>query len=61
MLGVSRTGKTPLSTYLAQQFGYKMGNVPIVKGIPIARAIFDVDPRKVFGLTMSPGLICLYL
>ena len=25
--GVSRTGKTPLSTYLAQQFGYKMGNV----------------------------------
>ena len=25
LLGVSRTGKTPLSTYLAQQFGYKMG------------------------------------
>eukprot|EP00802_Teleaulax_amphioxeia_P008253 Tamp_08261.p1 GENE.Tamp_08261~~Tamp_08261.p1 ORF type:complete len:722 (+),score=171.18 Tamp_08261:310-2166(+) len=54
LLGVSRTGKTPLSTYLAQQFGYKMGNVPIVHGVEMVQAILDVDPRKVFGLTMSP-------
>ena len=57
LLGVSRTGKTPLSTYLAQQFAYKMANVPIVKGINISKAIFDVDPRKVFGLTMSPAYL----
>ena len=57
LLGVSRTGKTPLSTYLAQQFGYKMGNVPIVQGIDIASCILDVDPRKVFGLTMSPAYL----
>ncbi|AEE84424.1 unnamed protein product [Arabidopsis thaliana] len=37
LVGVSRTGKTPLSTYLAQK-GYKVSNVPIVNGIREARA-----------------------
>lgn len=57
LLGVSRTGKTPLSTYLAQQFGYKMGNVPVIKDMPMDKTIFNVDPRKVFGLTMSPSYL----
>jgi len=58
LLGVSRTGKTPLSTYLAQQFGYKMGNVPVIKDMPIDKSIVNnVDPRKVFGLTMSPAYL----
>ena len=32
LIGVSRTGKTPLSMYLGY-LGYKTANVPLVRGI----------------------------
>lgn len=51
--GVSRTGKTPLSIYLAQK-GYKVANVPIVMSVELPRSLFQVDPEKVFGLTINP-------
>eukprot|EP00288_Rhodomonas_lens_P005709 CAMPEP_0177736442 /NCGR_PEP_ID=MMETSP0484_2-20121128/25337_1 /TAXON_ID=354590 /ORGANISM="Rhodomonas lens, Strain RHODO" /LENGTH=733 /DNA_ID=CAMNT_0019250123 /DNA_START=197 /DNA_END=2399 /DNA_ORIENTATION=+ len=54
LLGVSRSSKTPLSMYLAQQFGYKVANVPLVLNIPPPAEIFKVDPRRVFGLVISP-------
>jgi regulator of PEP synthase PpsR (kinase-PPPase family) len=54
LAGISRTSKTPLSMYLAQR-GYKVGNVPIVPGVDLPREIFDLDPRKVFGLTIDPS------
>jgi len=54
LAGISRTSKTPLSMYLAQR-GYKAGNVPIVPGVELPREIFDLDPRKVFGLTIDPS------
>ncbi|KAI3948745.1 hypothetical protein MKX01_022159 [Papaver californicum] len=53
LAGVSRTGKTPLSIYLAQK-GYKVANVPIVMGIELPKTLFQVDRRKVFGLTINP-------
>ncbi|KAJ6737989.1 PYRUVATE PHOSPHATE DIKINASE REGULATORY PROTEIN 1 CHLOROPLASTIC [Salix koriyanagi] len=53
LAGVSRTGKTPLSIYLAQK-GYKVANVPIVKGVKLPKGLFEVDPEKVFGLTINP-------
>ncbi|PQQ15996.1 putative pyruvate phosphate dikinase regulatory protein chloroplastic [Prunus yedoensis var. nudiflora] len=53
LAGVSRTGKTPLSIYLAQK-GYKVANVPIVMGVPLPNTLFEVDPEKVFGLTINP-------
>lgn len=52
LAGVSRTGKTPLSIYLAM-FGWKVANVPIVPGTPIPETLFQIDPRRVFGLTIS--------
>jgi [pyruvate, water dikinase]-phosphate phosphotransferase / [pyruvate, water dikinase] kinase len=52
LTGVSRTGKTPLSIYLAM-FGWKVANVPIVPGIPPPESLFTVDPRRVFGLDIS--------
>jgi regulator of PEP synthase PpsR (kinase-PPPase family) len=52
LAGISRTSKTPLSMYLAQR-GYKTGNVPIVPGVELPRELFDLDPRKVFGLTIN--------
>ncbi len=53
LTGVSRTGKTPLSVYLAM-FGWKVANVPIVPGIDPPDTLFKADPRRVFGLNISP-------
>ncbi|PON85333.1 Bifunctional kinase-pyrophosphorylase [Trema orientale] len=56
LAGVSRTGKTPLSIYLAQK-GYKVANVPIVMGVEMPKTLFQVDPEKVFGLTINPVVL----
>lgn len=56
LTGVSRTGKTPLSIYLAM-FGWKVANVPLVPGIAPPPALFEVDKNRVFGLTISPGYL----
>lgn len=53
LVGVSRTGKTPLSTFLAHK-GFKVGNQPIVYERPVPRQLFEVDPRRVFALTIDP-------
>jgi regulator of PEP synthase PpsR (kinase-PPPase family) len=54
LTGISRTSKTPLSMYLAQR-GYKTGNVPIVPGVEPPADLCELDPRKVFGLTIDPS------
>jgi len=52
LTGVSRTGKTPLSVYLAM-FGWKVANVPLVPGIEPPESLFKVDKNRVFGLNIS--------
>lgn len=52
LTGVSRAGKTPLSIYMAM-FGWKVANVPIVSGIEPPSSLFEVDPKRVFGLDIS--------
>jgi [pyruvate, water dikinase]-phosphate phosphotransferase / [pyruvate, water dikinase] kinase len=54
LVGVSRTSKTPLSIYLGY-LGHKVANVPVVKGIQPPPELFEVDPRKVVGLTIDPN------
>ncbi len=49
LVGVSRTSKTPLSTYLAHH-GWKVANVPLVMGIDPPWELFQVDPGRVAGL-----------
>jgi hypothetical protein len=56
LTGISRTSKTPLCMYLAQR-GYKTGNVPIVPGLDPPQALLDLDPKKVFALTIDPSLL----
>lgn len=56
LAGVSRTGKTPLSIYLAQK-GFKVANVPIVMGVELPKTLFEVDPEKVFALTINPVVL----
>ena len=56
LTGVSRTGKTPLSIYLAM-FGWKVANVPLVPGIDPPITLFKADPERVFGLNISPAYL----
>jgi regulator of PEP synthase PpsR (kinase-PPPase family) len=51
LTGVSRAGKTPLSIYMAM-FGWKVANVPLVNGIEPPKELFEIDPGRVFGLTI---------
>jgi [pyruvate, water dikinase]-phosphate phosphotransferase / [pyruvate, water dikinase] kinase len=53
LVGVSRTSKTPLSIYLGY-LGWKAMNVPLVKGIDPPVELFQIDPRRVVGLTIDP-------
>jgi [pyruvate, phosphate dikinase]-phosphate phosphotransferase / [pyruvate, phosphate dikinase] kinase len=58
LLGVSRSGKTPLSVYLSQTFALKVANIPLVVGLPPPRQLFEkrfVNPRRVFCLTLDPA------
>jgi [pyruvate, phosphate dikinase]-phosphate phosphotransferase / [pyruvate, phosphate dikinase] kinase len=55
ILGVSRTGKTPLSIYLGQR-GYKVANLPLVPRdgqLMVPSHIDDIDPKRVFGLLID--------
>jgi regulator of PEP synthase PpsR (kinase-PPPase family) len=52
LVGISRTSKTPLSTFLAQK-GLKVSNVPLVLGITPPEELSQIDQEKVFGLTIK--------
>lgn len=52
LVGLSRTGKTPLSTYLAHQ-GWKVANVPIHPDMEAPKELFEIDPGRVFGLIIN--------
>ena len=57
LIGVSRSGKTPTSLYLAMQFGLKVANYPLIpedferKKLPPA---LEPIKKKLFGLTIDP-------
>jgi regulator of PEP synthase PpsR (kinase-PPPase family) len=53
LIGVSRTGKTPLSMYLAYK-GYKTANIPLMLDVDPPEELFRIDPRTVFGLVTEP-------
>lgn len=57
LIGVSRSGKTPTSLYLALQYGIKAANYPITED-DLDMAVLPKPLRlykdKLFGLTISP-------
>ncbi len=56
LLGPSRVGKTPLSLYLSI-LGWKVANVPLVPGIPPPSTLFELDKRRMVGLTIDPSTL----
>lgn len=59
LVGVSRVGKTPISLYLSMM-GWKVANVPIVKGIEPREELFQLDQRRVVGLLLDPNQLVQY-
>ena len=53
LVGISRTSKTPLSTYLAQK-GLRVANVPLVLGVDPPEQLEEVEDHKVYGLIIQP-------
>ncbi|UCE92826.1 MAG: kinase/pyrophosphorylase, partial [Flavobacteriaceae bacterium] len=47
-----RCGKTPLSVYMSM-FGWKVANVPLIKGIDPPKELFEIDKNRVFGLNIN--------
>ena len=57
LVGVSRSGKTPTSLYLAMQYGLKVANYPLIpEDFERGKMPKSVVPfkHKIFGLTISP-------
>lgn len=52
LVGISRTSKTPLSIFLSHK-GWKVANIPLVLNIPLPEELFEVDQRKIVGLTIN--------
>jgi regulator of PEP synthase PpsR (kinase-PPPase family) len=52
LVGVSRTSKTPLSTYLAGR-GLKVANVPLVLGVEPPSELHELPGYRVVGLTVD--------
>lgn len=52
LVGVSRTSKTPLSTYLAGR-GLKIANVPLVLGVEPPDELYTLPGYRVVGLTIG--------
>lgn len=53
LVGASRTGKTPISVYLAMR-GVKAANVPLVLNIPTPPALLDYQKPLIVGLWATP-------
>ncbi|MGX7030866.1 pyruvate, water dikinase regulatory protein [Vagococcus zengguangii] len=56
LLGVSRTSKTPLSLFLANK-NLKVANLPIMPQATLPKEIWQVDPKKIVGLTNDPSIL----
>jgi len=59
LLGVSRSGKTPLSLYLSV-LGWKVANLPLVIGVGPPEELAQVDRRRVIGLSVEPGQLLAF-
>jgi len=56
LLGVSRSSKTPIAMYLATK-GWRAANVPLVLSHEPPPQLFQLDPRRVFGLVTTPDVL----
>jgi regulator of PEP synthase PpsR (kinase-PPPase family) len=56
LTGISRVGKTPLSIYLSV-LGWRVANIPLVMQIEPPKELFEIDRRRVIGLTIDAEVL----
>ena len=56
LLDVSRTSKTPLSLFLANK-NLKVANLPLIPEAHIPQQLWEVNPKKIVGLTNDPKIL----
>lgn len=56
LIGVSRTSKTPLSMLLAYK-NYRVANLPLVPEIKVPPTLYEVDPKRIFGLIIDESIL----
>ncbi|GKQ42655.1 putative pyruvate, phosphate dikinase regulatory protein [Companilactobacillus sp. RD055328] len=56
LLGVSRTSKTPLALFLANN-NIKVANLPLVPKAEVPEELWQVDPKKIVGLTTDLNVL----
>jgi len=58
LVGLSRTCKTPISMYLACNYGVKVANIPVIADENAKQHLLDrvggLDDRKIFGVMLQP-------
>jgi len=61
LLGISRTCKTPVSMYLACNFGLSVANIPLVPNSNwiegILHRLLGVEHKKIIGMIMQPDTL----
>ena len=58
LVGVSRTFKTPLSIYMANQ-GWRVANVPLILDMEPPADLFNLPKRRVVALMMQPERLAM--
>jgi regulator of PEP synthase PpsR (kinase-PPPase family) len=53
ILGVSRTGKTPLSLHIAWE-GYKAANIPLIPETDPPAELKNLDSSRIIGISLCP-------
>lgn len=56
ILGISRTSKTPLSIFMANQ-GFKVANLPLMPESRLPDEIWQVDTKRMVGLTNDEEML----
>lgn len=56
ILGISRTSKTPLSIFLANN-NFKVANLPLVPESDLPEELWQVDPKRIIGLTNDVSIL----
>lgn len=59
LVGLSRSGKTPLSLYLSV-LGWKVANIPLVPGLDLPCQLFELNRQRVIGLKIEAGQLLAF-
>ena len=61
LVGLSRSCKTPISMYLACNYGFKVANIPLVPDAVmennLLKRLDGISPTQIFGLTISAEVL----